>query len=173
MQCPRRHYSGLRAAVRRAMLGRPALRSASSTGCAASSLHRSALPERPQPMICSETWRYIHRPALHLVLEVSPDAPRAPSTGRRMFGRSGLTLRCATGPEWRCCLSRRCAPPPSPSLRAARAPPAPCLSPPRSAGALARTVCRSCCVCGLISGGHPLQAHPRLPSFAMQANHAR
>ena len=124
-----------------------------------------------QPMICSETWRYIHRPALHLVLEVSPDAPRAPSTGRRMFGRSGLTLRCATGPEWRCCLSRRCAPPPSPSLRAARARPR--LSPPRSAGALARTVCRSCCVCGLISGGHPLQAHPRLPSFAMQANHAR
>ena len=51
--------------------------------------------------------------------------------------------------------------------------PRPRLSPHRSAGALARTVCRSCCVCGLISGGHPLQAHPRLPSFAMQANHAR
>ena len=137
MQCPRRHCSGLRAAVRRAMLGRPVLRSASSTGCAASSLHRSALPEVPQPMICSETWRYIHRPALHLVLEVSPDAPRAPSTGRRMFGRSGLTLRCATGPKWRCCLSRRCAPPPSPSLRAARARPAP---PPLSSS-LSRRSC--------------------------------
>ena len=49
--CPRRHYSGLRAAVRRAVLGRSArlhVSSASSTGCKAS-LHRSALPKAPLP----------------------------------------------------------------------------------------------------------------------------